>query len=66
MQIDIQITHGFIIPRPSEQGSTRFLKGSGEVCAAGRGLHPLPCEAWSMARGLYSVMNRGSGRISPA
>ena len=65
-QIDIQTTHGFIIPRPSDQGSTRVLKGSREVCAAGRGLHPLHCEAWSMVRGLYSVLNRGSGRITLA
>ena len=45
---------------------TRVLKGIREVFAAGRMLHPLPFEVGSMVRGLYSVVNRGSGRISPA
>ena len=44
----------------------RVLKGYREVCAAGRELHPLPFEVGSMARGLYIVVNRGSGRIIPA
>ena len=65
-QIDIQTTNGFIIPRPSDQGSDQGPKGSREVCTTGRGLHPLPSKAWSMVRGLYNVVNRGSGRISPA
>ena len=45
---------------------TRVLKGTREVCAVERMLHPLPFEVGSMVRGLYSVVNRGSGRISPA
>ena len=44
----------------------RVLKGTREVCVAGRKLHPLPFEVGIMVRGLYSVVNRGSGRISPA
>ena len=65
-QIDMQTTNGFIIPGLLTRALTRILKGSRELCAAGRGLHPLPCEAWSMVRGRYSVVNRGSGRITPA
>ena len=62
----MQTSHGFIIPRPSEQGSDQGPKRVREVCAAGRELHPLPFEVGSMIRGLYSVVNRGSERISPA
>ena len=43
----------------------RVLKGTREVCAAGRGLYPLPFEVGSRVRGLFSVVDRGSGRISP-
>ena len=64
--MDTQTTHGFIIPRPSEPGSDQGPKRHREVCAAGRGLHPLPFEVGSRVRGLYSVVDRGSGRISPA
>ena len=39
----------------------RILTGSREFSASGRGLHPLPCEAESMVRGLYSVVNRIRG-----
>ena len=45
---------------------TRVLKGTKEVCVAERMLHPLTFEVWSMVRRLYSVVNRGSGRICPA
>ena len=62
----MQTTNGFIIPGLLTRALTRILKGSGEACAAGRGLYPLPCEVWSMVRGLYSVVNRGSGKITPA
>ena len=57
--IDTQTIHGFIITAGLlTRALTRVLKVSGEVCAAGRGLHPLPFEVGSMVRGLYSVVNR--------
>ena len=37
----------------------RVLKGTREVCAAERMLHPLPFEVGSMVRGLYSVVMFG-------
>ena len=58
--------HEFIItPGLLTRALTRVLTGFRQVCEAERALHPLPCEAGSTLRGLYSVVT-GSGKISPA
>ena len=57
---------GLSSPGLLRKALTRVLKGSSKVCAAGRGLYPLPFEVGNMVRGLYSVVNIGSGRISAA
>ena len=64
--INTQTTHGLIISRLSDQGSDKHPKRVQRGLCSWERAAPSAFEVGSMVRGFYSVVNRGSGRISPA